>query len=181
MATKIELFKQALIEAAQNEAVVKAQAQAMLESAENDADKLENKKLFQRAATHERYNEALAGMSEKALQQAVKYKVDAQAIANQSRELKKRSIAILEALATESRCKDKALDAIMQRLAAKRDDKLTVSQIQREMQHDTDTQAGYFKTCGVFYKFAEYSKHDKTVIFNYDSAILKALLNIYTV
>lgn len=179
MATKIELFKAALIEAAQNESVVKEQAKAMLESAENDADKIENKKVMQRAATHERYNEALAGMSEKALQQAVKYKVDAQAIANQSRELKKRSIAILEALATESRCNDRALDAILQRLAAKRDDKLTVSQIQREMQHKTNTQAGYFKTCAVFYNIASYSKADQTVVFNYDSAMMKALLAIY--
>lgn len=180
MTTKIEALKNIFVAASENEGIVKAQAQAMLESADNDADKLENKKLMQRAATHEKYNAALAGMSDKAMQQALKYKVDAQALANQARELKKRSIAILEALASEARCKDKALDAIMQRLAAKRDDKLTIAQIQREMQHETNTQAGYFKTCAVFYKFAQYSSANKEVIFDYDNALFKALLAIYT-
>jgi len=175
----IEALKNAFAAAATNERDVKEQAQARIEVAQNDEERAEHEKQFMRARTHERYNEALSSMSDKALALLTKYKVDANALASQSRELKKRSIAILEAIAHSQRVKDNALDALLQRIAAKREASLTIAQIQREMQHKTDTQAGYFKTCAVFYNAANYNKDEKKVTFNYDSAVLKALLDIY--
>lgn len=177
--TKIEILKNAFVTFAQNEEVAKNEALMKKEQAQNDEEKREFKKLEQRAATHEKYNVLLSDMSEKALQLAVKLKIDAQALAAQSRELKKRSIAILEAIANSQRVTDKALDAVLQRLAAKSDKTLTIAQIQREMQHSTATQASYFKTCAAFYNFAQYSKADKSVTFDYDAIVLKSLLALY--
>lgn len=177
---KFEEVKATFAAAAVNEANAKIEALEKANSAENEEAKKEFLKTAKTSQTHERFNEALSSMSDKALALVARYKIDAQALANQSRELKKRSIAILEAIAHSKHCDDRALDAVLQRLAAKRDEKLTVAQLQREMNHSTDTQASYFKTCAVFYKFADYHKADKVVVFNYDNAIIKALLNIYS-
>lgn len=180
MTTKIESVKNVFVTAARNEEQVKEQAKIKVEHAQNDDEKNEHVKLMKRAATHERYNDALASMSDKAIQTMLKLKIDSVALAAQSRELKKRSIAILEALASDSSVTDRALDAVLQRLAAKRDSKLTLVQIQREMSHETTTQAQYFKTCALFFNFAQYNKADKEVSFDYDAQVLKSLMNIYS-
>lgn len=176
---KIEVVKNAFAAAAENEQAVKLQAEASMSAAQNEDEKREHEKLYKRAATHERYNSALSNMTEKALQTMLKLKVDQTALVAQSRELKKRSIAILEALAHNQRVDDRALDSVLQRLASKRDSKLTLTQVQREMQHETTTQAAYFKTCAMFYNFATYNKTDKEIVFNYDAQVLKQLLTIY--
>lgn len=176
---KFEEVKSLFAAAAVNEANAKLEALEKANNAENEEEKKEFLKTAKTSQTHERYNEALSSMSDKALALVARYKIDAQALANQSRELKKRSIAILEAIAHSKRCDDRALDAVLQRIAAKHDEKLTIAQIQREMNHSTNTQASYFKTCAVFYKFADYHKADQVVVFDYDNAIIKALLNIY--
>lgn len=176
---KIEVVKNAFVVAAENEQAVKLQAEEKMTQAQNEDEKREHEKLYMRARTHERYNSALSNMSDKALQALIKLKVSESELAAQSRELKKRSIAILEAVAHAQRVDDRALDAVLQRLAAKRESKLSIAQIQREMQHQTATQASYFKTCALFYNFATYNKTDKEVVFNYDSQVLKQLLSIY--
>lgn len=175
----VELFKNTFAAAAENERAAKEQAIEKIAAAQSDEEKSEFSKVAKRSATHERFNEALANMSEKALAALSKYKVDASALAQQSRELKKRSIAILEALAHSQRVDDKALDAVLQRLAAKDDHTLTIAQIQREMMHETDTQASYFKNCALFYKFAQYSKADKSLSFDYSAAVLRDLIALY--
>jgi len=176
---KIETLKALFASAAQNEAQAKEVAKSKRESATNVEEQNEFLKLEKRAATHEKYNAALSDMSEKALALLSKYKVDAQALSEQSRELKKRSIAMLEAIAHSKRVDDTALDALLHRLAAKRDASMTLDAIRREMTHKTETQASYFKTCASFFKFAQYSKSDKTVNFDYESAFLKALIALY--
>lgn len=177
--SKIETIKSVFAEAVENETAIRNELEERLNAAQNDEEREEIKRAFMRANTHTRYNEFLRDMSEKALSTMMKLKVDAKALTEQSRELKKRSIKILEALAHNQRVDDRALDSVLQRLAAKRDSSLTIAQIQREMQHETATQAQYFKTCALFFNFATYSKADKSVTFNYDNNVLKALMNIY--
>ncbi|MNU11811.1 hypothetical protein D3C72_2599570 [compost metagenome] len=48
------------------------------------------------------------------------------------------------------------------------------------MQHDTTTQAQYFKTCAEFFNFAAYSKSDKTLTFKYDAVVLAELMKLYS-
>ncbi|UKL15052.1 hypothetical protein hairong_148 [Pseudomonas phage hairong] len=183
MTTKIEAVKNVFATAALTQAEIKLQAESAMNAAretDNVAEAASFKAQFQKAQTHEKFNEALSSMSDKAVSVMNKYKIDAEALSNQSREMKKRSIAILEAVATNSFVQDKALDAVLHVLAAKRSDKLTISTIQNEMQHETDTQASYFKRCAVFFKIAQYSSSEKALSFNYEAAMLRDLMSIYT-
>lgn len=162
-------------------ATTKSEALAKVESAESSEEKLAFAATAKTANTHERYSEALSNMSEKALAALSKYKVDAAALATQSRELKKRSIAILEAIANNQKVNDRALDAVLQYIVAKDAASMTLEQVRAQMQHETTTQAQYFKTCAIFFNFAQYSKSEKTINFNKESTVLKALISIYTV
>lgn len=160
--------------------VKETQAANVLEAANAD-EKEQFEKARKRAETHEVYNTKLAEMSVEALNYLARKMsfVDAAKLAEQSRELKKRSIKIIEALAHNKSVDDRALDAVLQRLAAKSDITLTLLQIQKEMQHETTTQAQYFKTCAEFFNFANYSKADKTLTFKYDAHVLSELMKIY--
>lgn len=178
---KAENAKSVFINAAQNFAETKNAALQKSEIAETIEEKNSFAKTAKTAQTHERYNDALASMSEKALASLSKYKVDAEALSKQARELKKRSIAILEALATQTRVNDRALDAVLNYIVAKNAASMTLEQVRHEMQHETTTQAQYFKTCAVFFNFAQYSKSDKSVTFNKEAHVLRDLLKIYTV
>lgn len=178
---KAEAAKNVFAVAAQAMTSVKTVNAEKIETATDDDAKAEFVRAYKHADTHERFNNALSSMSDKAMNCISKYAVDAEKLAEQSRELKKRSIAILEALANNKRVDDRALDAVLQRLAAKHDASLNLVQIQREMQHETTTQAQYFKKCAEFFNFAQYSKSDKTMSFNYESKVLKDLLKLYTV
>jgi SpoVK/Ycf46/Vps4 family AAA+-type ATPase len=180
MTTKIEAVKNVFTIAATNEETVKNAALERVTLSQNEEEKSENVKQFKLAQTHERYNALMSDMSDKALKVFIDNKFDAQALVKQSRELKKRSIAMLEAVAHEVKAKDKALDAIMQRIAAKRDAKLSIATIQREMQHATDTQASYFKTCALFYNFAQYDKDAKELTFNYEHTMFSKLIEVYS-
>lgn len=182
MTTKIEAVKSVFATAAQAQNEIKVQAEAqMLQAKETDNHDvaLAFKAQFQRAATHEKYNALLADMSDKAVQAMNKYKLSAEDLSKQSREAKKRTIAILEAVANNTFAKDKAFDAIMQVIVAKNPQKMTIDKIQHEMQHKTDTQASYFKRFAEFCKFAQYSVSTKELTFNYEAQIMKDLLSIY--
>lgn len=178
---KAESNKTVFVEAANAFAQTKEQALAKVEQAQTQEDKLSFAKTAKTAHTHERYNEALASMSEKALASLNKYKVDADALSKQARELKKRSIAILEALASNQKVNDRALDAVLQFIVAKDAASMTLEQVRHEMSHETLTQAQYFKTCALFFNFATYSKSEKAVTFNKDAHVLRDLLKIYAV
>ena len=178
---KAEANKTVFVDAANAFAATKEQALAKVEQAETVEDKLSFAKTAKTAQTHERYNEALASMSEKALASLNKYKVDADALSKQARELKKRSIAILEALASNQKVNDRALDAVLQFIVAKDAASMTLEQVRHEMHHETTTQAQYFKTCALFFNFATYSKSDKSVTFNKDAIVLRDLLKIYAI
>lgn len=178
---KAESNKTVFAAAAAEFAQTKLQALTNVEQAQSDEEKVAFSATAKTASTHERYTEALANMSEKALASLSKYKVDAAALAAQSRELKKRSIAILEALATKQRVNDRALDAVLQYIVAKDAASMTLEQVRAQMQHETTTQAQYFKTCAIFFNFANYSKSEKTINFNKDAIVLRELIAIYTV
>lgn len=179
LAEKVESFKSLFSEAARTQEAIKNEAAAKIEVAENDDAKLAHKKSMQRAATHELYNDKLSGMSEKALAVLAKYKVDPKALSEQSRELKKRSIKILEALASSQKVDDRALDAVLQFIESKKSDVLTLEVIRRQMDHETTTQAQYFKTCAIFFGFATYSKSEKELTLRKDNKVLADLLKIY--
>lgn len=172
------------VEAAQLQSSVKeAQAAKILEAQSTD-EKAEFEKARKLAETHETYNTKLSEMSVQALNYlATKLKfVDVHALATlHSRELKKRSIKIIEALAHSKRVDDRALDNVLQRLAAKKDLTLSLQQIQKEMQHETTTQAQYFKTCAEFFHFASYSKSSKELTFKHDAFVLVELMKLYSI
>ena len=178
---KAEMNKAAIAAEVAKYAQTKEQAMQSAESAENETERATFAATAKKMSTHEKYATALSEMSEKALAALNTYKVEASELATQSRELKKRSIAILEALATKQRVKDTALDAVLQYIVAKDAVSMTLEQIRHQMQHKTTTQAQYFKTCAIFFNFATYSKSEKTVIFNKDARIFKDLTALYTV
>lgn len=177
---KAEAAKNVFATAAVNYSTAKTEALSKVDSSESQDEKALFAKTAKTAQTHERYSEALATMSDKALSILSKYKVDAEALSTQSRELKKRSIAILEALATKQHVNDVALDAVLQFIVAKDASAMTLEQVRHQMQHKTTTQAQYFKTCAMFFNFATYSKSEKTINLNKDAAVLRDLLAIYT-
>jgi hypothetical protein len=181
LSAKALSFKEVFDTAATSYAATKNEALQRVEVAETEEDKMLNAATAKRADTHERYTNALSSMSDKALSILSKYKVDAEALASQSRELKKRSVAILEALANNQKVNDRALDAVLQYIVSKNAASMTLLQVQHEMQHETTTQAQYFKTCAIFFKFATYSKSEKKIDLNSDAAVLRDLLKIYAV
>lgn len=178
---KAEANKELFVTAAANFAQTKLQALTQVESAQSDEEKASFKSAAKTAQTHERYSEALSKMSEKALASLSKYKINAEELATQSRELKKRSIAILEALATKQRVQDRALDAVLQYIVAKDAAAMSLEAVRAQMMHETTTQAQYFKTCAIFFHFATYSKSDKVINFKKDATVLKELIAIYTI
>jgi hypothetical protein len=177
---KAEANKTAFVEVAANFAQTKEQALNNIENATSDEERATFQATAKKANTHERYSEALSKMSEKALASLNKYKIDAKTLAEQSRELKKRSIAILEALANKQKVNDRALDAVLQYIVKNDAAAMTLEQVRFQMQHETTTQAQYFKTCAIFFNFANYSKAEKTINFNKDATVLKELIAIYS-
>lgn len=167
-----------------NVAVQYAQTKEQAANSAANAQNEEERKTFADAAktaqTHEKYSEALSNMTEKALASLAKYKIDAQSLATQSRELKKRSIAILEALAHKKTVNDRALDAVLQYIVKHDAASMTLEQVRHQMQHETTTQAQYFKSCALFFNFATYSKSEKTINFNKDASVLKDLISLYS-
>lgn len=180
---KATLAQNAFVTARDMQASIKEDQASKVLAAQSADEKDEFEKNRKRAETHELYNNKLAEMSVQALNyMSTKLKfVDAEELATKSRELKKRAIKIIEALAHSKRVDDKALDAVMQRLAEKNDITLTLQQIQKEMLHETTTQAQYFKSCAEFFNFASYSKSDKTLTFKYDAHVLAELMKLYKV
>jgi len=182
MTTKaIEKTRNVFVSASEKFATVALEAETKLK-VENLSD--EEKKALKDTAsenrTHEKYCMIIAKQSDEIIAILNAQKVDAQALALSSRELKKRAVFMLQALVSQRKVDDRAFDSVLLRLAAKREASLTVDQIQREMQHKTATQANYFKTFCEFFNFATYSKSEKRVTFNYDAYFLSELVKVYS-
>lgn len=177
---KAEAAKNVFATAAVNYSTAKTEALSKVDSSESQDEKALFAKTAKTAQTHERYSEALATMSDKALSIMSKYKISAEDLSKQARELKKRSIAILEALANKQHVNDTALDAVLQFIVAKDASAMTLEQVRHQMQHKTTTQAQYFKTCAIFFNFATYSKSEKTINLNKEAPVLRDLLTIYS-
>jgi hypothetical protein len=160
------------------ECAEKAQAaQAQFEQTQDD----DIKRIAQKNATHARFNTKLSEMSKEALSVAHTHNIDANKIVEQSRELKKRLIGALEAIAHSDKSKlDKALCAFLAELVAneKKSD-FTVKQIQHAMNHGTPTQARYFKTWGELLGVASYDKPSQIVTVKRDSAFFKKLVALF--
>lgn len=182
MTTKaIEKTRAIFVSAADKFATVALEAETKLK-AENLSD--EEKKALKDTAsenrTHEKFCAILAKQNDDVIALLNAQKIDAQALALSSRELKKRACFMLQALVSKRAVDERAFDSVLLRLAAKRDASLTIDQIQREMQHKTATQASYFKTFAEFFNFATYNKSEKRVTFNYDSYFLSELIKVYS-
>ncbi|SUE95765.1 Uncharacterised protein [Ectopseudomonas mendocina] len=166
--------------AAEKFAAMSAEAKVKLDAATTPEEQKAHKDTMQENATHAKYCESIAKQSDEVIALLIAQQVDCEALANGSRELKKRAVFMLQALVSGRKVDDRAFDSVLLRLAAKRDSKLSIQQIQREMQHSTATQANYFKTFCEFFKFATYSKSEKEVSFQYDSFFLAELVKVYS-
>jgi hypothetical protein len=177
---KIEAAKIVFAAAAEKFAALSNSAVLQLETcAESESAAI--KKIVSANATHSKYCAVIAAQSDAVFQLMLDQKVSLDALATSSRELKKRAVLMLQALASKRAVDDRAFDSVLLRLASKRESKLTVSQMQHEMQHKTDTQASYFKTFCEFFNFATYNKSEKVVTFNYDAYYLSELIKVYSV
>lgn len=181
MTKAIEKTRAIFVEAAEKFATVAVEAETKLKADNLSAE--ESKALKDTASenrTHEKYCAIIAKQSDEVIALLNAQKVNAQALALSSRELKKRACFMLQALVSKRAVDDRAFDSLMLRLASKRDSSLTIDQIQREMQHKTATQASYFKTFAEFFNFATYNKSEKKVTFNYDAYFLNELVSVYS-
>lgn len=156
-----------------------AKLNAAVEASASEAEINALKKVCSNNATLRDSCTKCSKMSDNAVQVLIDQKIDAQAMTEQSREFMKRAVFMFEALALKSAVDERAFDALLQRLASKRDAALSKVQIQREMQHKTTTQAGYFCTFAEFFKFAQFNKASEKLEFNYDAHYLSELLKIY--
>lgn len=181
MSTKIEAAKNVFVEAANKFAAVALEAENKLKSDELSAEEQKAlKDTRDENNTHAKYCAIIAKQSDEVFKVLLSQKVNLQALALSSRELKKRAVFMLQALVSKRAVDDRAFDSVMLRLASKREASLTIEQLQREMQHKTATQASYFKTFAEFFNFATYNKSEKKVTFNYDAYFLSELVNVYS-
>ncbi len=156
-----------------------AKLNAAIEASADESELKALKKVVSNNATLRDSCAKCAKMSDSAINVLIEQKIDAQAMTEQSREFMKRAVFMFEALALKSAVSERAFDAVLQRLASKRDAALSKAQLQREMQHKTTTQASYFCTFCEFFKFASYNKTSEKLEFNYDAYYLNALMQIY--
>lgn len=126
---------------------------------------------------HAHYSEALSALSDAALRYALS--VDAASVdtlCNASREAKKRACDVLSAIADKRamRADTRAAFALFAAKSDKND--FRVSEVQREMQHDTNTQAMYFVRFLVMFNAATFDKETKTVTIVRESKLMRDAL-----
>ena len=173
MSKSVKSFLADALKSANERGARATELSAQLEQHDDD----DTKKEYQRTVTHALFDAKLSGMSESAAKFVVEeLNADASAIVQQSRELKKRTIAAAESAASGTPSKDKALRAFVAALKGKRK-VFTLDQIAQIMQHNTTTQASYLKTMLDFYGALEsYDKDEKKLTVNKDHALIKALI-----
>lgn len=138
------------------------------------------KRAQQRSATHARYDAKLSELSDDALAVCYTFKLDAVSIVSQSRELKKRLMSALNAIALNDKNKlDKALLNALSVCVVNDAESITVSALQSAMSHETNTQANYFKRFCEFLDIASYEKSAQRLTFKADSAFYKRLIALF--
>lgn len=143
---------------------------------EQSGDKAEKRKA-QWHTTHGTYNGRVAGMTDGALAVAVKYGMTAEKVNAASREYKKRLIALCEAIASGTRPRDNAADAMLAYIFETGADSVSLEVLQREARHETQAQAGYFRTALALLGGAEKTKG--AMIVKHDAPIMRALGALY--
>lgn len=175
----------AFFEVAAAERAEKAEAiKATLENKEIVTKK--EKKAVSTQETHAKWNQRVAEMSPEASNLVYKFKIDPTAFEAQSRECKKRSIGIMEAISKGSTSAiDNSLDAFLHFVAAKLESgkQITTRDFVREAGHSTSTQAGYAKNCFKFLGVIKDAPKIETGIFLFDfdpeSAVFIELMKLY--
>lgn len=163
---------------------VRSEKASELASKLNDKSVKRDTNAVKTQETHATYNAKLAGMTSAASNLVFKYKIDATAIESQSRELKKRTIGILEAIASNDASKlDNSLNAFGHYLISKGLKNVSTSDFQREAMHSTGTQSTYCKNAFLFLgliKTAPKVATGKWIFdFNADSELLEAFLKLF--
>lgn len=144
---------------------------------EGDADK---KRAAQKAACHAKVDAALAALPEVVVNTMTEFKLPADFIESQSREFKLRFKKVCEGISANVRPKDNAADAAFAYLKAKQEEgvtEFTFGAIQKQMNHETPTQARNLRILLVGLGAAEKIKGGFTV--NYEAPALVKILNLY--
>jgi hypothetical protein len=138
------------------------------------------KRAQQRSATHAKYDSKLSELSSDALAVCYTFKLNAESIVNQSRELKKRLMSALNAIAATDKNKlDKALLNALTVIVVNNAESISIDALQRAMSHETNTQANYFKRFCLFLDVADYEKSTQTMTFKTDSALYKRMIALF--
>lgn len=147
--------------------------------AEQSGDRDEAKKAKYHA-THGVYGARVAGMTDAALKVAASYGLTADTINASSREAKKRLIAICEGIAVNAKPRDNAADAALAYLFSQdgNEEAFTLARVQKEMNHETTTQAGYMRTFLCLLGAARKEKGSFVMV--WDAPVVNALRAIYT-
>lgn len=124
----------------------------------------QDKRNAQRMTTHATYNELLTTLSQSALKYVVTLaSQDIVSVCAESRELKKRLIDTVSAICDSTKMRADSASAFALFAAKSEQNTFRITEIQKEMQHDTTTQASYFVRFLVMFDAATYNKDDKTV------------------
>lgn len=145
-----------------------------------DEGNLEVKRAAQKAACHAKVDAALAALPEVVVNTMTEFKLPADFIESQSREFKLRFKKVCEGLTSNVRPKDNAADAAFAFLKAKKDEgvtEFTFGEIQKQMNHETPTQARNLRILLVGLGAAEKVKGGFKV--NFEAPALVKILNLY--
>ena len=169
----------ALTAALTTTAAAHAEAATALETQVNEGN-LDLKRKMQKEQCHAKVNADLVSQSPEVLSVMSQFKLSGEFIDAQSREFKLRFKKICVGLTTNARPKDNAADAAFCYLKAKQEEgvtEFTFQQIQREMHHETATQARNLRLLLVGLGAAEKVKGGFTV--NYEAPALARILSVY--
>lgn len=160
VADRVEQFKTELLAHATRRGELADAAQARFNESGNETDK----KAAKLEQTHVKANTllALAGHDAIAAMLDIVPAITADSVNALSREWKERAAVVFAAIGSGSRISgdrkhgDRAADAAVQYIFATVGNEYTLTSIQRQMMHDTPTQAGYFASfvelCGAGHK-----------------------------
>lgn len=128
---------------------------------------------------HAHYSEALSKLDDAAIAYALTLRADAaDVLCAASREAKKRAVDVLNAIAHKRTMRADTRAAFALFAAKSERDAFRVSEVQREMQHDTTTQALYLTRFLCMFDAAQYDSEAKTITVKRDSALMRDALAI---
>jgi hypothetical protein len=176
MSKKIESFRANLMTLAVDHATkAETHKAAAMEGGDNAAAETAKAK---RHATHARYDERVAGMTDAAVAVAFRFGMTAENVNAQSREYKKRIIGICEAIASGSRSRiDNAADAMIQAMIASDAESFSLDYLAKQANHETTAQAGYMRTALTLLGAAD--KVKGALILKRESKAWQAIVTLY--